>query len=83
MSTPKKPQGDREFTYHVGWKKGIIHKKTPTDATPSLAPEEDLNRFIWRSAPMLPASLDFYLLCALPVVSIVAIYTLIYLLHHL
>jgi hypothetical protein len=83
MTTSKKPQNDnREFTYHVGWKKGIIQKKADLAITP-LTTEEGLLRYIWRSVPMLPASLDFYLLCALPVISLIMILTLIYLLNHL
>jgi hypothetical protein len=82
MTTPKKQQNaKREITYHVGWKKGIIQKnnlaKTP------LTTEESLLHYIWRSVPMLPASLDFYLLCALPVISLIMIIALIYLLNHL
>jgi hypothetical protein len=83
MNTPKKPQNDnREITYQIGWKKGIIQKKADFDITP-LTTEEGLLRYIWRSVPMLPASLDFYLLCALPLISLIMIITLIYLLNHL
>jgi hypothetical protein len=83
MTTPKKPQnGKREITYQVGWKKGIIQKKAGLAITP-LSTEEGLLRYIWRSVPTLPVPLDFYLLCALPVISLIMIITLIYLLNHL
>jgi hypothetical protein len=81
MTTPKNMQNDkREITYQVGWKKGIIQKKADLAKTP-LTTEEGLLHYIWRSAPMLPASLDFYLLCALPVICLIMIIALIYLLN--
>jgi hypothetical protein len=84
MAKPKKTQGKGEMTYQVGWKKGIIHKKEIVEAVPMELPEAKtlVERFIWRQAPILPASSDFYLLCALPVICFISILVLVYLLNH-
>jgi hypothetical protein len=84
MAKPKKPQGKGEITYQVGWKKGTIHKKDDLQAVPIEHARVTLfiQRFIWRQAPISPASFDFYLLCALPVICFICFLTLVYLLNH-
>jgi hypothetical protein len=84
MAKPKKPQGKGEITYQVGWKKGKIHKKEAVEAVPIEHPEVTtcFERLIWRQAPFMPASFDFYLLYALPVISFICILVLVYLLNH-
>jgi hypothetical protein len=83
MAEPKKSQGKGEFTYQVGWKKGTIHKKDGDEAVPMehQAATTLIHRFIWRQAPITPASFDFYLLCALPVICFISILVLVYLLN--
>jgi hypothetical protein len=93
MPIPRLPQNDREITYQVGWKKGVIqpkpnsetvdidpneaHKEAPKEA-PKQAPLEGIERYIWYKAPLLPASLDMFIVCALPIISIAAIAMLVY-----
>jgi hypothetical protein len=84
MADPKKPQVKGEITYQVGWKKGTIHKKDDIQAVPNEHSRVTMfmQRFIWRQGPITPASFDFYLLCALPVICFIAILALVYLLNH-
>lgn len=81
MPIPKLPQNDREITYQVGWKKGTIHKKADIDATAIVKKEKTAVDYIWYKAPMLPVYSDLYILCALPIISILAVAALIYLLN--
>jgi hypothetical protein len=81
MPIPRLPQNDREITYQVGWKKGTIHKKAEIEPVTIVREEKGIFTYIWHKAPMLPASVDFYVLCALPVISIFAIAALIYYLN--
>jgi hypothetical protein len=85
MPIPRLPQNDREITYHVGWKKGTIHPKTNqvkmNDELILPAPSDGYERYIWYKAPLLPASLDVFVICALPIISILAIVTLVYFLN--
>jgi hypothetical protein len=81
MPIPRLPQNDREFTYQVGWKKGTIHKKADIEPASIVIEEKGITSYIWYKAPMLPASFDLYVLCALPVISILAIAALIYFLN--
>jgi hypothetical protein len=84
MAKQKKPQDKGEITYQVGWKKGKIHKKDSIDADKVEPPEATpfIQSWIWRPAPVIPASFDFYLLCALPVIGFTIILALVYLLNH-
>lgn len=85
MPIPRLPQNDREITYHVGWKKGVIQTKVNevnTNEKPILqATPKGFERFIWYKAPLLPASLDIIVLCTLPLISILAIIVLVYFLN--
>jgi hypothetical protein len=84
MTEPKKSQGKSEITYQLGWKKGTIHKKGVVEALPIEQPAGTklIQRFIWRQAPVIPASFDFYVICALPVICFICILVLVYLLNH-
>jgi hypothetical protein len=77
MPIPRLPQNDREFTYQAGWKKGVIHTNVSNEPI-VITHEEGIERYIWHKARLLPASLDIYLLCALPLISIIAIAVLVY-----
>jgi hypothetical protein len=77
MPIPRLPQNDREFTYQSGWKKGVIHTNASNEPV-VIAHKEGIEQYIWHKAHLLPASLDMYLLCALPVISIFAIAVLVY-----
>jgi hypothetical protein len=81
MPIPRLPQNDREFTYQDGWKKGTIHKKAGIEPAPIVKEEKGMISYIWYKAPMLPAAVDLYILCALPVISVLAIAALIYFLN--
>ncbi|QGQ97399.1 hypothetical protein EHS13_22185 [Paenibacillus psychroresistens] len=79
MPIPRLPQNDREITYQVGWKKGTIHKKVDIETPAAIVVEpKGLISYIWHKAPSLPASMDLYVLCALPLISVLAIAALIY-----
>jgi hypothetical protein len=82
MTAPKKPAVKGEITYHVGWKKGTISTKDSAAHTPLSREEKVLHDLIWRPAAFLPASFDMFLICALPLVSFIAILSLVYLLNH-
>jgi hypothetical protein len=81
MPIPRLPQNDREITYQVGWKKGTIHKKDDIEAPNIVVEDKGIVPIIWRKAPMLPATIDLYILIALPIISILAIAALIYFLN--
>lgn len=82
MPIPRLPQNDREITYQVGWKKGTMHKKADDiGAVPIVSKDKGIAAYVWYKAPMLPAFVDLYILCALPVISILAISALIYFLN--
>lgn len=87
MPIPRLPQNDREITYKVGWKKGVIHTKVnevkANDDAILLASTDGFERFVWYKAPLFPASLDMYVICALPIISILAIIGLIYFLNQI
>lgn len=82
MPAPKKPATKGEITYHVGWKKGTIASKSSAAAAPLSRQDKVLHDFIWRPAVFFPASYDMFLICALPIVSLIAILALVYLLNH-
>jgi hypothetical protein len=82
MPASKKPLVKGKITYHVGWKKGTIATKDSVPLVPLSQKDRALHSFIWRPAAFLPASFDMFLICALPVVSFIAILTLVYLLNH-
>jgi hypothetical protein len=81
MPIPRLPQNDREITYQVGWKKGTIHKKSDIEAAAIVSEDKGIVSYIWYKAPMLPASVDLYVLYALPIISILAMAALIYFLN--
>jgi hypothetical protein len=76
MPIPRLPQNDRELTYRTGWKKGVIDTKASIE--PVVAHKEGIEQYIWHKAYLLPASLDMYLLYALPLISILAVSLLVY-----
>jgi hypothetical protein len=78
MPIPRLPQNDREITYQVGWKKGTIIKKIDIEEPVIVIEVKGLVPYIWHKAPCLPASVDLYVLCAIPFISILAITALIY-----
>jgi hypothetical protein len=78
LPIPRLPQNDREFTYQAGWKKGVINAKASNEPPVVIAHKEGIEQYIWHKAHLLPASLDMYLLCALPLISIFAIAVLVY-----
>jgi hypothetical protein len=82
MASSKKPSAKGEITYHVGWKKGTITMKDSIQLVPLSRKDSILHRFIWRPVVFLPASFDMFLICALPLVSFIAILVLVYLLNH-
>jgi hypothetical protein len=80
MALPKIPRNNREITYQVGRKKRVIHFKT-NQVPVVIVPKEGIEQYIWQKAPLLPASLDMYLLYAMPVVSMIAVGVLVYLIN--
>jgi hypothetical protein len=89
MGDRKKTTGEREITYHVGWKRGKIvvpeggaqiHAK-PGVKAPVLLLEDSggrLLRMIWRPVPIMPAFMRVALFIALPVISFTVTLWLVY-----
>lgn len=82
MEPSGKKSGNREITYHVGWRKGKIIR-SPNEIKQKAVAKKDELHFIWFPMDILPNSVIFPLLCLLPIISFgISLWLVRTLVHH-